>query len=466
MKLFSRIPVIWKNSSIYRVFNTQTVDGRGRLCMQLVSIFGGIAGQLSGGFFYTGFLIGYDMNIVDIGIITYIPSICALLTFFSPMVLERFKKRKLVLALGRIAYYAINIVGITLLPNIVSGKEQRLAGFIIIIIVANSINAIFSPGYSAWQANFLPDEIRADYFTVSSCITSLFTYAIVYALSIVTDSLSGSPAQLTVIIIFRYIAFAIAILDVIMISLPKEYEYSHTREKSKLSDVFLIPLKNKPFALTMLLLFIYQVAASLPNATINTFLLADIGISYSLANGINAMYFLFFIVFGGLCRKFIRKVTWFRVFAWGVLYLGVTQVMYSFITVENASWLYVTVRLLQHVNGVFVNTAVAALPYVNLPENDRVSYFSFNSMRTSVGGFLGLITGTYFTKFFGDRLVTLFGHGFGATPVLLAVSGTIEILVCIAVLLLFKTLTPKYMADTYYADKRLRAQRRLMKKGN
>lgn len=222
----------WKTSTLRYVYNAKDDRGRGRLCMLISGIMSGLVGQLSSGLFYTGFLLGHGIDIVDIAIITFIPYITCFLNIFSPWLLEHFKKRKLILAAGKLLYYFINIVGITLLPELIEDPEARLAGFIAIVVVSNSINALFSSGYSAWQANFLPDDVRMDYFTSSGCINSLLSYIIVFCVSIITDRLEGSPDQLIMITMLRWIAFGLAVVDCLIQLIPKEYPYLKKRKPS------------------------------------------------------------------------------------------------------------------------------------------------------------------------------------------------------------------------------------------
>lgn len=59
---------------------------------------------------------------------TYLhPEPCLPAQYFSPSILERFRKRKWLLAFVRILTNTINILGITFLPSLVHEKEQELS---------------------------------------------------------------------------------------------------------------------------------------------------------------------------------------------------------------------------------------------------------------------------------------------------------------------------------------------------
>ena len=91
------IKIKWRNSAFVRTFNLHDEKAKGRSCFLASSVLASLASQLSGGIFYTGFLLSYGINIVNIGIITFVPTITRLLSMFSPFILERFRRRKAIL---------------------------------------------------------------------------------------------------------------------------------------------------------------------------------------------------------------------------------------------------------------------------------------------------------------------------------------------------------------------------------
>ncbi|MBQ0124927.1 MAG: hypothetical protein KBS59_01215, partial [Clostridiales bacterium] len=391
-----------KNSELARVYSPRTELGKGRLCMLLNSITSGLAGNLSGGLFYSGFLLEYGFDYSSISILALVPYFTILLTLVSPSLLERFKKRKYILAATKLVVNIINILGITVLPTFFAkddgGNIINMAGmkaaFIAITLAANVINTLFSQGYTAWHANFLPDEVRADYVLSSSCINSLITYATVFVLSIITDNTRATdPAHyLTLLTAMRYAAFVFAVIDIIVLMIPREFEYPKTVEKPRISDVFSLPFKNKPFLMTVIILIAITFAQNIHAGYVDAYVLDTIEIPYSLTNGINALYFAFFIIFGNVCKKFIAKNTWFKALGLILLFEGLSYILYSFIF-PHAYALYTSVRLWQHIGGVVRGTITGALIYVNLPESDRVNYLSFYSIMNSLSALAARLCG-------------------------------------------------------------------------
>lgn len=422
------------------VYNVKDDRGRGRFCMLMSSVMAGLVGQLSGGLFYTSFLLQYGMDKSRIGILTFIPYLACLFSILSPWVLEHFKKRKWILVGGKFVANLINIVGITVLPTIVTDPTARLACFVLLILVASCINQLFASGFSAWNANFLPDQVRVDYFTTSSCINSFITFAITLIVSYIGDMFTGTEHELMILTMIRYIAFALAVVDCIIWLVPKEYPYA-TTAKANFLNIFTLPFKNKRFLGTILIAATYTFVSNLPNATLNAYVLEDVGISYTLCNGINATYFLFFIFFSNMWKRFISKHYWFRAFGFVLILQALTYFAYGFVTADTI-WLYVVVRFSQHVMGVVVNTIVASLPYINLPDEDRTNYLSFHTIAVNLAAFLSLMIGTSMTAIMGETRITVLGLPFSCTQIMLFACALGQVLLAWHSIASQKKLTP------------------------
>ena len=451
-RFFGSLKTRVKKSPLLYVYNVKDDLGRGRFCMLLSSIMAGLVGQLSGGLFYTSFLLMYGLDKSRIGILTFIPYITCLLNIFSPILLEHFKRRKWILTASKLTYYAISIIGITVLPMIVTDPDALLLWFVVLIIVANSVNQLFASGFSAWNANFLPDNVRVDYFNSASCINSAITFAVTLIVSAIGDALSGTPQELPMLITIRFIAFVLAVVDCIIWLVPKEFPYA-TAAKTKFSNIFTLPFKNKRFLGTILIAASYTFALNIPNATLNAYILDDVGISYTLCNGINATYFLFFLFFSNMWKKLISKKYWFRAFAIVLILHAATYYAYTFVTADTV-WLYVTVRFAQHVLGVATGTIMSSLPYINLPDEDRTNYLSFHTIVANLAAFFSMMIGTVFTKVMGENIVRVFGYPFSSTQILLFVCAVLQCAVAVICVLSAKALTPPEIYNGLKQSKR------------
>lgn len=433
-----------KNTAFYQLFFTESKDAHGRRCMLLSSIFTGIIGSLTGGIFYSGFLIGHGINIVNAGIITFIPYIASIFSLFSPMILERFQKRKRILLISRSAYYLINIGGLTLLPQLVQSDAGKLWGFGIIVFTASAINSLFSSGFSVWHINYLPDSVRADYFNFSSLTSNALMGIVVLFSSMIADSLSGSPMQLTIITILRIVGLIIAALDIYILAKPEEPIYQKTEgKKLRITDTFTLSFKHKKYLLTICVMLGYTFASHLTLSVMNVYLLGTVGVTYTFVNAITAVYFVFFLFFGGVSKRIIRRTSWFSVFAKSVFFLFPTYVLYAFVNHSNYIWLMLIVRLTQHLLSVPITISYANFPYINLPAADRTNYMVFQSLSINVAALLAMVCGTGFVKLMGDASLDVLGMSFNSVQLLLLFTGILLALLSVFVLVNRQKLEPE-----------------------
>ena len=94
-------------SDLSMIFNWNDERGRGRCCMLASAAIVRIIQDLTTGTLYTAFLTVNNFSIVDAGIISVLPLLASCFAIFSPYILERFPRRKWVLAGGRLTYYLL-----------------------------------------------------------------------------------------------------------------------------------------------------------------------------------------------------------------------------------------------------------------------------------------------------------------------------------------------------------------------
>ena len=413
----------WQQSNLHTVYNFSDPYAKGRCRILLSTILDSVASQLVTGIFYTSFLLHYGMDKSKIGFLTFIPYITCMLNLFSPLILERFQRRKQILITAKLIHCFISYVGIALLPKLIQDGSSRMMGLAILILVATAISQLFSSGWTAWHANYLQEHVRIDYFRSSACIISGVSYAIALTISYLGDRFAGTPNEIILLTSIRYIAFGLTIVDTFIWLAQKEFPYEKT-VRIKFSNIFTLPLKNKSFLLTLILLALYNFGVYLPNATINAYLLEDVGVSYTLINAINASYFLFFFFFTKMWNQVIYKFDIYRAFGIGIMLYGFSHLAYSFVAADTI-WLYIIVRLVQHVLGVLLSGLVSTILYDHLPLTDRTNYLSFYTIVQNASIFLALMLDTALATLMRNQAVNLFGASVISTQLSLFASGLV-----------------------------------------
>lgn len=428
-----RLRLALSHSAFFRIFNLKDRDAKGRAAMLTSGILVSCINYLTGGTFYTGFLIANDIDIVSLGVISFIPFAAKCFALFVPGILSRFGRRRFFLAGMRFLYYTVLILGITLLPSFVQDKSQKVLAFGVIVFVANLISCFTDTGYTSWHLNFIPSGIRTEYFSFVQITKTFLSSSVLLFSSIVADALAGTPAQVQILYTFRYIAYALALAEIAVLSLPHEYPYVET-VKNSIKDVFTVPMKNRKFMLSLFVIGWWTFNSYFTSSTWYYYLLRDIGVSYSMINFIDAAYALFLIVFSPFWRKYIRARSWFGSFAACAVLYSVTTMFYSLITPSNHVWMMLVVRLTQHVIGVGLNLSYANLAYLHMPGEDRSTYLSFYYLAVNVVSFAGLAFSTAILSITQGLSLPVLGHTFTNMPLLMFAQGAGQLLIGLFIL--------------------------------
>lgn len=443
MAVFRRISNNIRYSDLFTVFNWKEDRGKGRCCMLFSTTLSTIITDITSGTLYTAFLTINGFSIVDVGVISLLPLIAACFALFSPAILERFPRRRWILAIGRIAYYVINILGLTLLPYIAHDPQHKLIGFGVLVFLGSVINNLFASGYSVWHLNFIPNDVRAKYLSSRQTITALCSYTVLLISGAAADALHGQPGEGAVLIILRLVAFLLAMGDVVILSLPKEYPYPSSGRKVRMTDVFRLPAGNRKFMLTMGIICFWTFLSHLPAASWSYYLLNTAQTGVTLINVMNFLYAFFLLAFTPMWQRILRKRDWFGTFVLAAFLHTPTVFACAFITVDNRVWLYVVIRIIQHLVGVGLNLAYANFAFINTPSENQTCYLSFHLLSTNLIAFLGQLCGTLIVQWMGDATLPFFGVHMSAPQVLMLMQGGLMLLCTIWILYLLPQITPK-----------------------
>ena len=431
-----------RHSDLFVVFNWKDDRGKGRCCMLASAILSTLVTDLTAGTLYTAFLTVNNFSIVDAGVLTFLPLIASCFSIFSPMILERFKKRRWILAGGRLAYYVINILGLTLLPYLVQEQSEKMFCIGAVVFTASLVNNLFTSGYSVWHLNFIPDSVRARYLSYQQMITALLSGAALIGSGLLADALRGSPNEAAVLTVLRVVGFCLAAADVTFLALPREYEYPHRESRIRLLNVFRLPFGNRKFVLTMGLIAFWTFLSNLPASSWTYYLLNTAHTGVTMINTLSFVYGFFLVLLTPWWQRVLKKQSWFKTFAIAAFMNVPTVFAAAFIAEGNRVWLYPLVRLCQHALGVGLNLTWANFPYINTPREDQTYYMSFYFLMANLVAFFGQFTGTLFVKWMNGQTAQLFGAPLSAVQILVLAQGVLNLICAVLVLRFLPQLTP------------------------
>lgn len=417
----SKLKELYRKSDWYTVFNSVDERGCARSNLLCAAITQTVINGLTTGVFYSGYLSSFGIDIVSISVLTMMPYVTSFLSMLTPVILERFNKRRGILTMSRMLYYMINILGPTILPLVVEDQGGRLTGMVVLVFLANSINALFISGYSAWHMGYIDPKIRSAYMTASSLVSTAVSGMLMLGLGVVTDRLEGQTRQI-ILAMFRCVAFALAILDVYLLQKPREPEYKASAAKRvNLVSALLIPLSNRRFLLIIAVYLCHTVNACMINSVVHTWLLESVKVSYAYISFIQMTPFFFMLPTSALWGRFVRKHGSLMTLALVEGINAAALFAHAFMTEGNYLWVMTIVKLLQNCVALGTNISSGSLLYIALPEEDQTCYLSFYQIMSNLALLLSMSIGTWVVAAMGDSTVTILGHSFSSVPLLFLV---------------------------------------------
>lgn len=438
----SKLKRLYMRTSWYPAFNFRNDYGKARTALLASIVPQAMVSGFSSGIFYTGLLIGHGINIVNISILTMIPYIASLFTIFTPYILERFPKRRLILSAARIAYYLINIIGITLLPQLVHDEAGRITGLIIIVFVSHAINFLFS-GYGPWHMIYITADVRNTYYTAQTLVSNLSSSLVLLIASSIMDAIP-EDVRLPFITTLRYVAFGIALIEVWLLQLPKEPVYLASTDRPKFIDIFRRPLQDKYFRITLLILGVYQLFANLPASALSAWLLEDVHVSYLYITIIDSTFFLFVLFTSRIWNRFLHTKGVCKILVAVLISETLAVGAYAFVNHNNYLWLMTLVRFTQHFFSMAWSFGVNHIYYETMPPKDRTAHVSFYTLSQNLMVFISMTLGTSIIAAMGDSTVGIFGQSLTSVPILQLIKAVLMLLLAGIILLLRKRLeTPR-----------------------
>ena len=430
MSLKSRV----RGSEFFEFLGWGTEEGKGRRCMLLSSFLSTIVTCISTGALFTAFLAAYDFSIVDTTFLGIIPSLAACFCILSPIFLERFQKRRWLLAGGHLLSRMLDLLCLTILAIYAKEPQTRMTGFTVILLASYLVNNLFSGGYSVWHLNFIKGKFRAQYFSYTQILNTIASFASLLVFGLLADSLKGTPHEATVLTAMRLIALVFALAEVIVLCLPIEYPYPRKETSIRLSHIIRLPLRHRKFMMTMLLICIWNFSAAFSASSWTYHLLHNIGAGVTMTN----LYYIFTcicLITSPYWRKRIDRTSWFRTFACSAMIHAPATLLMAFILPTNYLWLYPLCVFIQAFAGVGLNLSWGNFPFINTPKEDQTYYLSFHTLISNLGTFLGSGAGAIFVSRFEKLDISILGRHFDTAPVMLLIQ-FVMYLFCIAYILL------------------------------
>ena len=439
----------FRDTDFYRLYNLKDEKSRGRAMILANVLMCSIGNIFISGTFHTAFLAANGIDIVRVGIIAFVPYLCAMLSLLTPRVFAKIKRRRWIILATHFLYYGFNVLATTVMPMFVEDPGARTFWFAVFLFLGNGINSVFGTGVSAWTVNFLPEgRDRNIYFSVSNIVTNVMGTLTAIGAALAADALAGSPRQTEILTTLRLAALVVLLIGgCLQILVPKEYPYERsTGDRVRFRDVITIPMRNRKFILTVLAGYLWGFICFINSSTWTYYLLDTVKLPYVMTYIPSVVMAAGSIFLMGLCRRIYNRFGWHKMFFINVLTILIFDSSAIFITAKTV-WLFVVYSIIGGLSQLILQLTTSNTFYLNLPAADADHYFNFHGFASSLFTLLGGVFGTWLLSVMekpdGSCLFACIGLDFYPSQILVA----IKLVLMAGLLVYIRRITPLTQPD-------------------
>lgn len=407
-------------SDFHRVFNFSTEDNRGRSVHLITTATSNIANAVITGALYTAFLAENGIDIVRVGIISFIPYISWILSIFSPAILARFRRRQKLLLLNDYIYYGSIVLATTVMPLFADDPTEKTVWFAVFLFIGNVSNALLGSGYTAWLLRFVPQGRDMNVFvSYTNTISLVCANATGIVASIVASALAKSDNQLWFLFWLRIGSFLMFIIGSSLLYLvPKDRDVPPPQKISPL-HVVTEPVRYRPFMLTIFIIASWNITQGLNASTYSYYLLETVKVPmwFTYIGSVFGMASSVFL--SGLFRRLVDRTSPYKTISLFLVVYMVMELFYVFVRPGTAG-LYVTLAAFGGLMGVGFSMGYNSLFYRCQPaDGNRDLFATCWNLMANVSSLAGAALGTWLLAIFeGWGLFNIFGMGFYGSQML------------------------------------------------
>ncbi len=408
------------------VFSRGEEFARNRLYILWFSIFANVVVMLYGGNFFTGLLLKLGADDAYMGAITIVTYAANIAAVFSPLLVERFRRRKRMLLISRSIYYVLLLGFITAIPYLGIGQSTMLVMILTIIALANMIASLTGSGMSVWHLQSLPEGVRSSFFANLNMIIGILNMVLLNLAGLFADYFKLRGQELLGIILLRCAACLFAVIEIWNLGRIKEYPYPEAAKKISLLDILRIPLKNRKYLAVIAIIVMWTMASTIPGPFYQVYLLKDLQINYSFLSAVNLLNIPVLLIAMPVWGRLISRYGDVKLFAPLAALISLHYLSLAFVTQANYQWLYPVSVFYFFVLAAGITQVASLMPFKFIPETNQSNYLSFYGAVNTAAALVGTLIGQWFILATETAWLPLYGFLLGNKQlVMLATAGAV-----------------------------------------
>lgn len=379
---------------------------------------------LTSGPFLSGFASFLGANDQFNGIIGGIPALAAVAQIFSPMIFEKFQRKKFLISI--LAFIYRMILGVLIfIPIIFAKTNDRLLTLAFLYFFAYVLSALITPSASNWLVSLTPNEIRGEYFGKRDAIIISSNIIFTLGLGKILDIFRTAGNEYGGFSIVFATVVLLAIANFLLLSRIPEPRVITNKTAVNLKSILTIPIKDKSFRKVILLFILWSIGLQIAGPFFAVYMVTGLKLDYAYMMIISLLSSVVRIVMSVVWGKVADKKTWVFTTFTSIGLLGFVHFLWSFVTIANYSILYPILAILAGIAWGGIGISLFNIQFMFAPEQGRSVYLGFNAALSGIIGFISTLVGALITGFIGHNSLIVLGLGFGNMQIVFGLSGVL-----------------------------------------
>ncbi len=327
-----------------------------------------------------------------------LPILGGVIQIFGSFLMEHTGRRKgIFLGFGYV--HRLIMILVALIPVFIPEvyQDARITLIVICLLIGSCSNAMVGITFNSWMGSLIPTEIRGQYFSYRSMISTISAAVTTLAVGWFLDLVPGYTGYSIVFIIAALFGAA----DILCFVWVHEPPLVKSTEKLNIKSMLTIPLKNPNYRRFMVFAMVWTFGAGISSPFISIYQLEQLKLTFfqiSLATQFasNIMTILFIRKIGSLIDRFgmkpVQRLACIVVAALPFLWTLATPDTYS---------LAILIGILQGLGTPSYDMTTMNLSIWLAPEKNRSVYLAFYALILAVfGTMLGNMAGGFMMETF------------------------------------------------------------------
>lgn len=355
------------------------------------------------------------------GILAAIPALAGAIQVFSPMVFEKMRNRKLLIA-ALCIFYRLTLGLMGFIPLIFQDKLVRLTVLASMYFLAYLAASFLTPAAGNWIVSLTPERMRGSYLGRRDSYILAVSSIISLGMGKVLDVFKQNHQYYTGFLLVSIVVIVLAILNFLFLSEIKEPPTEVKKLDLDIKKVFSVPLRDQGFRKIIMLFILWNIGLQIGGPYFGVYIVTGLKLPYTSIMILGVLSSLTSVLVVRTWGKLGDRISWVFSTKMSIGLLALVHTAWFFIN-SKTLFLLVPMYIVGGAAWAGINLSLFNIQFSFSPIEGRTVYLGFNAAVGGLVGFLTALLGSFIVRGLESYKFHLLGLEIGNMQVVFGLSG-------------------------------------------